>query len=65
MSDFPCTGVDEGEFDFITMMFRTNVDQHSPCMHSSQPFRVLEFAFDLGWPIMTGPGRDYGISYRT
>ena len=26
---------------------------------------LLEFAFDLGWPIMTGPRRDYGISHRT
>ena len=26
---------------------------------------LLEFAFDLGWPIMTGPRRDYGITHRT
>ena len=26
---------------------------------------LFEFVFDLGWPIMTGPRRDYGISHRT
>ena len=25
---------------------------------------LLEFAFDLGWPVMTGPRCDYGISHR-